>query len=144
MAACFACRNFLTRLEEQSAPTAGAICWVFNAPHADSAVTCLQHQEIAQLYTNFNVEFSTKPCVPSPQGIPVNTRHILFKALAAGLPDDMSLVCPSAISEVKTFLNFNRLDPSTGCYDHERAMDSAHRLAEITNGHRRDLLIRTL
>ena len=65
------------------------------------------------------------------------------KALAAGLPDDMSPVCPAALSEVKVFLDFNRRDPLTDIYDHARAMASAHRLAEVSNGHRRDLLIRT-
>ena len=95
------------------------------------------------MYTNFYAEFSAKPRVPSLQGIPVNTRHILFKAMAAGLPDEMSPVCPTALCEVKAYLNFNRLDPSTGCFDHERTMSPAHRQAEVTNGHRRDLLIRT-
>ncbi len=100
------------------------------------------HQEATQLYTNFNVEFSTKPRVPRLQGIPVDTRHILFKALAAGLPDEMSPVCPSALVDVQAFLRFQRLDPVTGCYDHGRAMESAHQLADVANGHRRDLLIR--
>ncbi len=121
---------------------AGAIRWVYNTPHTDCAATCIQHQEVAQLYAHFNAEFSAKPRVPSLQGIPASLRHILYKAMAAGLPESMLPVCPTAMRDVIAYLDCNRLDPATGCFDLQRAMTSAHRLAEVTNGHRRDMLVR--
>ena len=122
---------------------AGAIRWVYNAPHTDCAVTCIQHQEVAQLYAHFNAEFSAMTRVPSLQGIPVSLRHILYKAIAAGMPEALFPVCPLAVRDVIEYLERARLDPTTGCFDLDRAMNAAHHLAQVTNGHRRDTLVRT-
>ncbi len=45
--ACISCSHFLAHLDTHHEPMAGAIRWVYNAPHTDCAVTCLQHQEVA-------------------------------------------------------------------------------------------------
>ncbi len=141
--ACIPCSHFLAHLDTHHEPMAGAIRWVYNAPRMDCAVTRIQHQEVAQLYAHFNAEFSAKPRAPSLQGIPVGVRHILYKAMAAGLPESFFPVCPTAVRDVTAYLEHNRLDPATGCFDLDRAMNSAHRLAQVTNGHRRDTPVRT-
>ncbi len=101
------------------------------------------YQEVAQLFAHFNAEFSAKPRVPSLQGIPVGLRHILCKAVAAGLPESMFPVHPAAMRDVRAYLEHNRLDPATGCFDLDRAVNAAYHMAQVTNGHRRDMLVRT-
>ena len=45
--------------------------------------------------------------------------------------------------EVCAYLEHSRLDPSTGCFHLDRAMAAATHLAQVTNGHRRDTLVRS-
>ena len=47
---CAACCHFIARLAAHHEPMTGAVRWIFFAPHTDSAVTCLQHQEVASLF----------------------------------------------------------------------------------------------
>ncbi len=140
---CAACCYFIARLAAHHEPMTGAVRWIFFAPHTDSAVTCLQHQEVASLFALFNAEFAATIRVPSIQGIPAGLRHILYKAVAAGLPDSLFPVHPAAMREVCAYLEHSRLDPSTGCFDLDRAMAAATHLAQVTNGHRRDTLVRS-
>ncbi len=70
-------------------------------------------------------------------------RHLLYKAVAAGLPESMFPVHPLAMREVCAYLAHNRLDPTSGCFDLDRAMAAAYQVAQVTNGHRRDLLVRS-
>ena len=140
---CATCCHFVARLAAHHEPMLGAVRWIFLAPHTDSAVTCSQHQEVASLFAYFNAEFASTIQVPSIQGIQADSRHILYKAVAVGLPASMLPVRPEAMREVRAYLEHHRLDPVSGCFNLDRAMEAATHLAHATNGHRRDALVRS-